>query len=86
MSTELKIIKGSWHRKVRESYKVTRDDAFLDLNTFYNGKDLGTNIQLTISQNGKGGETSYIHLNQEQCKELLETLQDYFELKTYKSK
>ena len=51
---------------------------------FFNGKDKGPNIQLTVQQDGEYG-TSYIHLTKEQCEELAQTLLDCFDYNKYPS-
>jgi hypothetical protein len=83
MSTEIKTIKGSYHKHVSASYKVTHEDAELYLTRFFNGKNRGTNIQLTI-QGGDG--ISYIHLTQKQCEQLSKVLLECFDYDKYPSK
>jgi hypothetical protein len=86
MSTEIKTIKGTCHYYPRKgSYDIERKDAELYLTRFYNGKDIGTNIQLTVSQNGGECGTSYIHLNKNQCEELAKTLLECFDYEKYPS-
>lgn len=85
MSTEIKTIKGTCHYHPEiGSLKVEHNDAEVSLTRFFNGKDRGVNIQLTVSQQGQYG-VSYIHLNEEQCKELAETLLDCFNYDKYPS-
>ena len=86
MSTEIKTIKGSCHSHPRRgSFDVEHKDAEISLTRFFNGKDRGANIQLTVSQNGEYG-TSYIHLNKEQCEELAKTLLECFNYDKYPTK
>lgn len=84
MSTEIKTIKGSCHKHISESYKVNHSDAKVSLTRFFNGKNKGTNIQLTVSQNGNYG-TSYIHLTKKQCEKLAKTLLECFDYDKYPS-
>jgi len=81
MSTEIKTIKGSYHKHVGASYKVTHEDAELSLTRFFNGKDRGRNIQLTI----QGESINYIHFNEQQCKELAKVLLECFDDNKYPS-
>lgn len=73
MSTEIHEIEGTFHSNYYPNFTTTRDRATIHLNRFYNGKELGSQLQLTISQD-KGGGTSYIHLSKEQCEELASAL------------
>ncbi len=83
MSTEIKTIKGSCHHHPEQGgFDVQHKGAEVSLTRFYNGKDRGTNIQLTVSQNGQFGH-SYIHLTQEQCEELAKALIDCFDYEKY---
>jgi len=85
MSTEIKSIQGSCHSYPdRVSFKVEHAKAEVALTRFYNGKERGANIQLTVSQEGGYG-TSYIHLTQEQCKNLAQALIDSFDYEKYPS-
>ena len=85
MSTEIKTIKGTCHFHPRRgSFKVEHKDAEVSLTRFFNGKDRGANIQLTVSQDGESG-TSYIHLTKEQCKELALVLNECFDYTKYPS-
>lgn len=85
MSTEIKTIKGTCHHHPRRgSYDVEDKDAEVSLTRFFNGKDKGANIQLTVTQEGEYG-TSYIHLTKEQCEELSEALNECFNYTKYPS-
>lgn len=84
MSTELKTIKGTCHKDTSASFKTTHGDAEVYLTRFFNGKDKGVNIQLTVNQEGQYG-TSYIHLTKEQCEELAQTLLESFDYEKYPS-
>lgn len=85
MSTEIKTIKGSCHHHSRKaSFDVTHKDAEVSLTRFFNGKDRGTNIQLTVSQDGLHG-SSYVHLTKEQCEELAKILNECFDYEKYPS-
>jgi hypothetical protein len=78
MSTEITTIKGTCHIDDNEDdFKVADGEAFISLTRFYNGKEKGTNIQLTVTQNGMF-PCSYIHLTKDQCKELAQILLDCF--------
>jgi hypothetical protein len=81
MSTHIKTIEGSYHQNVSASYKVTHEHAQLSLVRFYNGKKRGSNIQITIH----GDSIAYIHLNEEQCKELAIALLEGFDETKYTS-
>jgi hypothetical protein len=70
MSTHIHEMEGTYHSKANADYSVERDKVTLYLTRFYNGKEYGRNLQITIDQHGPKGETSYIHLTEEQCKEL----------------
>jgi hypothetical protein len=83
MSTEIKTIEGTCHSE-KKSFDVEHKSAEVSLTRFFNGKDKGTNIQLTVSQNGQYG-TSYIHLNKNQCEELAKTLLECFDYNKYPS-
>ena len=85
MSTEIKTIKGTCHYYPRRgSSEIEHKDAEVALTRFFNGKNEGTNIQLTVSQDGEYG-TSYIHLNKKQCEELAQILLDCFNYTKYPS-
>jgi hypothetical protein len=80
MSTEIKTIKGSCHHHPRkESFDVEHKDAEVSLTRFWNGKQKGRCIQLTISQDGGEYGTSYIHLTEKQCKKLAKALKECFD-------
>lgn len=81
MGTEIKTIKGSYHRQIDTTFKVAHEKAELSITRFYNGKKRGANIQLTITQE----TTSYIHLTEIQCKKLAQVLLDCFDYKKYPS-
>jgi hypothetical protein len=74
MSVELKRIKGSCHTKQQQPV----DHAEISLTQFYNGRERGMNIQVTINNAYYG--TSYIHLNEAQCQELAEALKNSFNI------
>lgn len=85
MSTKIKTIKGSCHYHSRGGgFDVEHKDADVYLTRFFNGKERGCNIQLTVSQDGKYG-ASYIHLNKEQCEELAKALLECFDESIYPS-
>ena len=85
MSTEIKTIKGSCHYHTNlGSFDIEHRDAEVSLTRFYNGKDRGANIQLTVAQEGEYG-TSYIHLTKEQCEELAKVLNECFDYNKYPS-
>ena len=84
MSTEIKTIKGSCHYHPRMgSFDVEHKDAEVSLTRFFNGKNRGTNIQLTISNDVYG--TNYIHLTKEQCEELAKVLNECFDYDKFPS-
>ena len=84
MSTEIKTIKGSCHYHPRKgSFDVEHKDAEVSLTRFFNGKNRGTNIQLTISNDVYG--TNYIHLTKEQCEELAKVLNECFDYDKFPS-
>ena len=84
MSTEIKTIKGSCHYHPRKgSFDVEHKDAEVSLTRFFNGKNRGTNIQLTISNDVYG--TNYIHLTKEQCEELAGVLNECFDYNKFPS-
>ena len=84
MSTEIKTIKGSCHYHPRKgSFDVEYKDAEVSLTRFFNGKNRGTNIQLTISNDVYG--TNYIHLTKEQCEELAKVLNECFDYDKFPS-
>ena len=85
MSTEIKTIKGSCHKDVLADFEVKHAEAELHLTRFYNGKDRGRNLQLTVQQHDGYYGTSYIHLTEEQCKELGQTLLECFDDTKYPS-
>jgi len=86
MSTEIATITGTYHKKANPDFSVVKDEAELHLTRFFNGKKDGTNIQVTVRQNGNNfGETSYIHLTKEQCKELAVILNECFDYDKYPS-
>lgn len=80
MSTEIKTIKGTYHSHFTTD-KVERKEAEIAISRFYNGRELGSNIQLTIIQ----ANSTYIHLTKEQCKELVEVLLNCFDYNKYPS-
>ena len=85
MSTEIKSIKGSCHYDSRRGgFDVQHGDADVSLTRFYNGKERGRNIQLTVCQDVEHGE-SYIHLNKEKCEELAKALLECFDESIYPS-
>jgi hypothetical protein len=85
MSTEIKTIQGSCHFHTNNrTFDVEHRGAEVSLTRFYNGKDRGASIQLTVSQEGYYG-TSYIHLNKEQCEELAKVLLECFDYNKYPS-
>ena len=83
MSTEIATIQGTCHVPAG-GFNVKHNEAFLSITRFYNGKDRGINIQLTVSQNGDYG-VSYIHLTKEQCEELANVLLNCFNQEIYPS-
>ena len=84
MSTEIKTIKGSCHYHPRKgSFDVEHKDAEVSLTRFFNGKNRGINIQLTISNDVY--ETNYIHLTKEQCEELAKVLNECFDYDKFPS-
>ena len=84
MSTEIKTIKGSCHYHPRKgSFDIEYKDAEIFLTRFFNGKNRGTNIQLTISNDVYG--TNYIHLTKEQCEELAKVLNECFDYDKFPS-
>ena len=84
MSTKIKTIKGSCHYHPRMgSFDVEHKDAEVSLTRFFNGKNRGTNIQLTISNDVYG--TNYIHLTKEQCEELAKVLNECFDYNKFPS-
>ena len=84
MSTEIKTIKGSCHYHPRKgSFDVEHKDAEVSLTRFFNGKNRGINIQLTISNDVYG--TNYIHLTKEQCEELAKVLNECFDYDKFPS-
>lgn len=84
MSTKIKTIKGSCHYHPRKgSFDVEHKDAEVSLTRFFNGKNRGTNIQLTISNDVYG--TNYIHLTKEQCEELAKVLNECFDYDKFPS-
>ena len=84
MSTKIKTIKGSCHYHPRMgSFDVEHKDAEVSLTRFFNGKNRGTNIQLTISNDVYG--TNYIHLTKEQCEELAKVLNECFDYDKFPS-
>lgn len=86
MSTEIKTIKGTCHHHdlVGTSFITNHIDAEVSLTRFFNGQDRGSNIQLTVSQDGGYG-TSYVHLSKEQCEELAKILLECFDYSKYPS-
>lgn len=85
MSTEIKTIKGSCHyHKRKATFEVEHKDAEVSLTRFFNGKNRGANIQLTVTQDGEYG-TSYIHLTKKQCEKLAKTLLECFDYDKYPS-
>lgn len=85
MSTKIKTIKGSCHYHPRMgSFDVEHKDAEVSLTRFFNGKNRGANIQLTVSQDGEYG-SSYIHLTKEQCEELAKVLNECFDYDKFPS-
>jgi hypothetical protein len=86
MSTEIKTIRGTHHvHKSIFTFEVERPPADIHVTRFYNGKELGTQVQITIQQFQGNGYTSYIHLSEEQCKELAQTLLEAFDHNKYPS-
>ena len=84
MSTQIKTIKGSCHYHPRVgSFDVEHKDAEVSLTRFFNGKNRGANIQLTISNDVYG--TNYIHLTKEQCEELAVVLNECFDYNKFPS-
>ena len=85
MSTKIKTIKGSYHYHIRKgTFDVIHSEAEISLIRFFNGKDRGVNIQLSVYQAGDDN-TSYIHLNKKQCKELAKALNECFDNNKYPS-
>lgn len=82
MSTYIRTIKGSFHKEVSASFKVTHSNAEISLTRFYNGKKRGANIQLTIMGDE---ETSHIHLTKKQCEKLAKVLLECFDYDKYPS-
>lgn len=79
MSTEIATIQGSCHyHPKRGSFGVEHKNAEILLTRFFNGKDRGASIQLTVTQEGEYG-TSYIDLTKEQCIELANALLECFD-------
>lgn len=78
MSTRIGEITGTYHKSINTSSEVERDKASISINRFYNGSQLGTNAQITISQDGRNGNISYIHLTIQQCNQLALMLLDTF--------
>jgi len=86
MSTEIALIKGTYHvYPNKQTFEVKHEQAELQLTRFYNGKERGRALQLTVGQQGLGGVTSYIHLTPESCKELAQILLNAFDDTKYPS-
>lgn len=86
MSTEIALIKGTHHvHPSKGTFEVKDEEAELQLTRFYNGKKRGRALQLTVSQQGAEGVSSYIHLSPESCKELAQVLLDAFDDSIYPS-
>lgn len=83
MSTNIRTIKGTYHKKVNGDFSVVRDNAEIMVTRFYNGKKLKTSVQITISQHND--DTSYIHLTKTQCNKLGKLLLECFDYKKYPS-
>lgn len=85
MSTEIKTINGTchYHRNIG-TFNIEDKEAEVSLTRFYNAKKNGTNIQLTVTQDGGYG-TSYIHLTKTQCEELAKALLECFDYEKYPS-
>ena len=80
MSTEIALIKGTYHvHPSKGTFEVEHIEAELQLTRFYNGKDRGRALQLTVSQQGLEGTTSYIQLTPESCKQLAQILLNAFD-------
>lgn len=85
MSTEIFEIKGSCHvDNPGNKFKPKEAEANLYLTRFFNGKDKGPEIQITISAGNEYG-TSYIHLDRFKCEELAKALNECFDYNKYPS-
>jgi hypothetical protein len=85
MSTKIKTIQGSCHfHPNKATFEVEHKNAEISLTRFWNGKKKGRCIQITVSQDGEYG-TSYIHLTEDQCKELAKVLSECFDDNKYPS-
>lgn len=97
MSTLIATIEGSCHyypivstQQNPKGYgEIKHGSAELHLTRFFNGKDKGANIQLTVCQltvcqSGEHG-TSYIHLTKDQCNKLAKILLECFDYDKYPS-
>jgi hypothetical protein len=85
MSTHITTIEGTYHSESNKDFSVKRSIAKLHLTRFFNGKELGPNIQLTVEQIGIGKDLLYIHLTKEQCEELGKVLLECFNYDKYPS-
>jgi len=84
MSTEIMELEGTQHVPSKENaFKVDHVPSFVHLNRFFNGKDTGPNIQLTVMQST--GESAYIHLTQRQCVTLAIGLLEAFDYEKHPS-
>ena len=55
MSTEIKTIKGTYHHhETKATFDVEHRNAEISLTRFFNGKDRGANIQITINNKEYG--------------------------------
>tara|TARA_R110000868_G_scaffold74337_8_gene214968 strand:+ start:6193 stop:6453 length:261 start_codon:yes stop_codon:yes gene_type:complete len=75
MSTNIGKVRASVHLIEKQGEKVEREQIEVTLNTFYNGKELGKCVQITLPYNFDKG---YFHCTKKQAKKLRKLLKKSF--------
>lgn len=74
MSTEIGKIKASVHLESKRDEPTQKKGIEVLVNTFYNGKELGKCVRITLPYNNQG----YFHCTKKQAKKLRKLLKKSF--------
>jgi len=74
MSTHIGKLSASYHKESTLS-SVVRENIKIEVNTFYNGTELGKCVQISLPYNYDVG---YFHVTEKQAKKLIKLLKKSF--------
>lgn len=73
MSKEIGTITASYHKGITNLTQAPKKPTIeIDVSTFYNGKDKGKSVQITLPYDLR--EVGYFHLDMDETKHLIELL------------